>query len=92
MNFALIIGRKGSTGFPGKNTLPILGRPLCAYPILAAMHSWYVNEVYVSTDDEKIVEIAKNLDCKIIDRPQELCTKEALGEDAFKHGYEVIKE
>ena len=92
MNVALIIGRKGSTGFPGKNTMPILGRPLCAYPILAAKHSWYVSDVYVSTDDEKIAKIGKELDCKIIDRPPELCTKEALGEDAFKHGYEVAKE
>jgi hypothetical protein len=92
MNVALIIGRKGSTGFPGKNTLPILGRPLCAYPILAAKHSWYVSDVYMSTDDEKIMDIAKEHDVELIERPPELCTKEALGEDAFVHGYRVIKE
>lgn len=92
MNAALIIGRKGSTGFPGKNTLPILGRPLCSYPILAAKHSWYVSEVYMSTDDEKIMDIARELEIDIIERPEHLCSKEALGEEAFVHGYQVIKE
>jgi hypothetical protein len=38
------------------------------------------------------MQIAREHDAIIIERPPELCTKEALGEDAFKHGYEVIKE
>ena len=33
---ALIIGRKGSTGFPNKNITNFVGRPLMTYPILAA--------------------------------------------------------
>ena len=92
MNPAIIIGRKGSTGFPGKNTFPVLGRPLCAYPMLAAKNAWYVSDVYVSTNDEKIAEIAKKHECEIIDRPPELCSTEALGEDAFVHAYHLIKE
>ena len=88
---ALIIGRKGSVSFPGKNTYPILGKPLCLYPMLAALNAKYVDEVYVSTDDEKIIEIAEKESVHIIHRPPELCTKEALGEDAFVHGYEFIK-
>ena len=33
---ALLLGRKGSTGLPGKNLRPVLGRPLVTYPLLAA--------------------------------------------------------
>ena len=33
---ALLLGRAGSTGLPGKNTMPVLGRPMMAYPLLAA--------------------------------------------------------
>ena len=89
---ALLLGRKGSSGFPGKNTLPIIGRPLCVYPLLAARHAREVDQIYVSTDDENIMAIAKEYDAEIILRPPELATKEALGEDAYVHGYRVIKE
>ncbi len=89
---ALLLGRKGSTGLPGKNLRPVLGRPLVAYPLMAARDSRYVDRTYVSTDDPEIAAIAREHDAEVIDRPPELCTPEALGEDAYKHGYEVIRE
>ena len=87
---ALLLGRKGSVGFPGKNTMPVLGRPLCAYPMLAAINSKYVDKLYISTDDGQIMAIGSEYGADIIVRPPELCTKEALGEDAYVHGYKVI--
>jgi len=88
---ALLLGREGSIGFPGKNLYPVLGRPLMEYPLLAAKNAPSVDEVYVSTDSAKIKEVARKNNVQVIDRPDYLCTKEALGEDAFKHGYEYIK-
>jgi len=90
--YALLIGREGSVGFPGKNLYPVLGRPMTLYPLLAALNSKYVSEVYVSTDSKKIMETAEKHGAKIINRPPELATKEALGEDVFVHGYKYIKE
>jgi len=89
---ALIIGREGSVGFPGKNLAPMLGRPLSYYPMAAAKHASLVDEVYLSTDSEKLKQVARDNEVKIIDRPDYLCTNEALGEDAFIHGYNLIKE
>ena len=89
---ALLLGRKGSTGFPGKNLYPVLGRPLTAYPMLAAQHAREVDRVYVSTDDERIMAVAREYGVRVIERPPELATPEALGEDAFVHGYEVIRD
>ena len=42
---ALLLGRKGSTGLPGKNLRPVLGRPLVAYPLLAAQASGHVDRI-----------------------------------------------
>ncbi len=89
---ALLLGREGSSGFPGKNTYPILGRPMMVYPILAATHAKYIDEVFVSTDSDRIKKIAADLGASIINRPPELATKEALGEDAYAHGYRHIRE
>lgn len=88
---ALLLGRKGSVGFPGKNLYPVLGRPLMEYPLLAALRSKSVNKVFISTDDERIMEIGKNHGADIIVRPPELASKTALGEDAYVHGYKTIK-
>ena len=92
MIVALLLGREGSVGFPGKNLYPILGRPLMEYPLLAAKNAPSVDEVYVSTDSEEIKNVARGNKVNVIDRPDYLCTKEALGEDAFKHGYEYIRD
>lgn len=89
---ALLLGREGSLGFPGKNTSSVLGRPLMAYPLLAARHAESVDEVYVSTDSPRIREIAKEYGAVLIDRPPELCTTTALGEDAYVHGYRHIRD
>jgi hypothetical protein len=89
---ALLLGRKGSTGFPGKNLYEILGRPLTVYPLLAAQQAQSVDRVYVSTDDERIMAIAREYGAGVIVRPPELATPEALGEDAFVHGYQVIRD
>jgi len=89
---ALLLGREGSIGFPGKNTFQVLGRPLMAYPMLAATNSKYVDKAFFSTDSEKYKEIGQEHGLETIDRPSELATKEALGEDAFAHGYRVIRD
>ena len=88
---ALLLGRKGSIGFPGKNLFPVLGRPLALYPMLAALNSKNIEKVYLSTDDERLMELARENGVEVIVRPPELCSKEALGEDAYSHGYQYIK-
>jgi hypothetical protein len=92
MIYSILIGREGSLGFPDKNIYPILGRPLMEYPLLAAINTKEIDEVFVSTDSKKIKEISLKHGAKIIDRPEYLCTNEALGEDVFVHAYKTIRE
>lgn len=89
---ALLLGREGSVGFPGKNFYPVLGRPLMTFPLMAAKNARFVDKTYVSTDSLKIKEIGRSYGAEIIDRPPELCTSTALGEHAFVHGYEYIRD
>ena len=92
MIVALIIGRKGSIGFPGKNLYPVLGRPLALYPMMAAKFSKFIDKVYISTDCENLMGLSRDNDVEIIERPEELCTNEARGLDVFIHGFNIIKE
>ncbi|HBQ38696.1 MAG TPA: cytidylyltransferase [Candidatus Omnitrophica bacterium] len=89
---ALMLGREGSQGFPGKNLHQVLGRPLMAYPLLAARASRFVGSMYVSTDSLAIMAVGRQYGAEAIERPAELCTATALGEEAFAHGYRVIRE
>lgn len=63
-----------------------------AYPLIAARDSQYVDKIFVSTDSPRIMEIAREYGASVIERPAELCSSTALGEDAFAHGYRVITE
>ncbi len=89
---ALLLGRERSSGFPGKNLFPVLGRPMMVYPLLAAHAAKTIDRVYVSTDSPRIKAIAAECGARIIDRPAYLATKEALGEDAYLHGYQIIRD
>jgi CMP-N-acetylneuraminic acid synthetase len=89
---AILLGRKGSKGLPGKNVMPFLGRPAPHYPILAALNSKYVDRIFVTTDDMEIVAEANKFNLDVIIRPDELCTDEALFEDALVHGYFEAKK
>ena len=46
---ALVIGKKRSIGFPGKNTMKINGFPSCEYAFMAAKKS-NIKKIFVSTD------------------------------------------
>lgn len=89
---ALLLGREGSAGFPGKNLHLVLGRPLAAYPLMATQAAKTVDRLYVSTDSLALKAIGLEYGARIIDRPPHLATSQALGEDAYVHGYEVIRD
>lgn len=89
---ALLIGRKGSQGLPGKNLYQLYGKPLAYYPLRAARESKLVDEIFMSTDDEHLMSLAKQNHIHLILRPEELCTNEVKGEEVFVHGYQKIRE
>lgn len=87
---AILFGRKGSQGFPGKNLHPILGRPATVYPLLAAHHAKDVDRLFTSTDDPTIADLSREYGGEVLERPPELCTGDALLEDVIQHAYHRV--
>ena len=56
---AFIFARGGSKGLPGKNIKPLLGKPLIQYSIEVALQTSGIDEIFVSTDDFNIAEVAR---------------------------------
>ena len=92
MIISIMIGRKGSRGFPGKNTSKILGRSCCEYPIMAAKKSKLIDQLFVATDCNKIKKVTKKYNPIFIKRPKILNTNKALGDDVFKYSYLETKK
>ena len=92
MIIALMIGRAGSQGFPGKNTKKVLGKSLCEFPLIACQKSKYVKKIFVSTDCPLIKKISKKYNTEFIKRPKRLSSNKALGDHVFEHGYFEIKK
>ena len=91
-NIAILIGRKGSKGFPGKNTKKIGSKYICEYPILAALKSRKIKKIYIATDCEKIKKTTKKYNPIYIERPKKLNSDKALGEDVYKYCFDYIKK
>ena len=87
-----MLGRGGSSGLPGKNVMPVLGRPMMEYPLIAAGRSVSVSDIYLTTDDDQIASIGERYGANIIKRPPELCTDDALFEDALVHAWKYVSE
>ena len=87
---SLILARGGSKGVQKKNIKNLLGKPLIEYVITSAKQSKKITDIYVSSDDEEIIEISKKLGCKIIVRPSELSNDLSLDVDSFRHFCEEL--
>jgi CMP-N-acetylneuraminic acid synthetase len=70
---SLILARGGSKALPGKNVVPLGGKPLIAWTIEAALASDVVTRTVVTTDDADIAETAKMYGAEVpFLRPREL--------------------
>jgi YrbI family 3-deoxy-D-manno-octulosonate 8-phosphate phosphatase len=91
-NIAIIPARGGSKGIPGKNLMPLAGKPLIVHTIEAALEAKNIDQVYVSTDDEAIGRVAMEAGAKVIQRQGELASDTATSESALIHALQWIEE
>ena len=80
----LIPARGGSKGIPRKNLIDLCGKPLLYYTISASLNS-NVNETWVSSEDEEILNVAKKFGAETIQRPKELSRDTSPSEDTLLH-------
>lgn len=90
---AIIPARGGSKRLPNKNIKLLCGIPLLAYSIKYALTNLdKIDDVYVSSDNENIKQVALKYGAKVIDRPAELCGDSEPTITALKHALEVIND
>lgn len=90
---AIIPARGGSKGLPNKNILPLLGHPLIAYSIKAALDATLVTRTIVSTDSEHIASVAVEYGAEIpFLRPAEFAQDLSTDLEVFVHALEWLQQ
>lgn len=93
MNIAIITARGGSKRIPHKNRKEFCGKPIIEYSIEAAKQAGIFDMVMVSTDDNKIAEIAKNAEAEVpFMRSAETSSDYATTADVLMEVLEKYKE
>jgi CMP-N-acetylneuraminic acid synthetase len=78
---ALVPARGGSKGLPRKNLRPLRGKPLLLHTVDAARGSRFIDEVHVSSDDDAILDLARNSGVAAARRPAAAASDTATAAD-----------
>jgi len=89
---AIIPARGGSKGIPKKNIINFCGKPLIAWTIEQCIKAKDVNDVWVSSDDDDILDVAKQYGAKTIKRPQDISGDTATSESTWLHAIDVLQQ
>lgn len=94
MNILVVIpARGGSKGIPYKNIKPLNGKPLICYSIDAARQFTSDENICVTTDDDKIIEVVKNYGLKVpFKRPDYLATDTCGSSEVIQHAFQFFAD
>lgn len=92
MTVAIIPARGGSKGIIDKNLQSVRGVPLVVRAIRSCQDAFTIERVYVSTDSERIAQVADSHGARVIRRPRELATDQSSSEDALLHALDNIPD
>jgi CMP-N,N'-diacetyllegionaminic acid synthase len=88
----VIPARGGSKGVKDKNLFPIAGKSLICYTIEAALSSG-LHKVIVSTDSDKIADVARSSGVEVpFRRPDDLATDTAKSLDVAMHALKTMEQ
>ncbi len=89
----LIPARGGSKGIKDKNIYPLCGKPLIAYTVESAKKSKYVDNIIVTSDSRRIIDVAKEYGANApFVRPVELASDTSKSIDAILHAINWLNE
>lgn len=89
---AIILARGGSKGIPNKNIIDFCGKPLISWSIKQAKNANGISSVWVSSDSDKILSIAKQYGAKTVKRPKSLAADTSTSESGWLHAINYIEE
>ena len=81
----VIPARGNSKGIKKKNLINFCGKPLLHWTIIQAKKSKFKKDIYVSSENEKILKFSKKLGVNAIKRPLSLCKDDSSSELAIKN-------
>lgn len=87
---AVVIGRAGSRGLPGKNAMVVGGVPMIARSVGHAIESRRVGRILCSTDGAEIAAAARAAGAEIVDRPAPLADDLATVDSAVRHAVDAV--
>lgn len=68
----LIPARGGSKGIKKKNIKQLNGKPLIGWTIEEAKKARYINDIYVSSEDDEILKVSKQFGVELLKRDEKL--------------------
>ncbi|WP_269532005.1 pseudaminic acid cytidylyltransferase [Chitinimonas sp. BJYL2] len=90
---AIIPARGGSKRIPRKNVKPFHGKPMLAYSIAAAKASGLFDRVVVTTDDDEIITLARELGAEVpFVRPAELADDHTTTIAVIQHAIKTLQD
>lgn len=93
MKIAVIPARGGSKRIPKKNIKPFCGKPMIAWSIEAALASGCFDRVIVSTDDQKIADVALHYGAEVpFLRPRSLSDDHTGTTPVIRHATEWVSK
>lgn len=90
--FCFIFAREGSKRIPNKNLQKINNKSLLQITIDFAKKINEINEIFVSSDSKKILNVAKKNYVQTIKRPKSLCTSKSDVFKSWKHAIHYLKK
>ncbi len=88
----IIPARGGSKGIPKKNIKLLGGKPLLEYTAKAAQASKLLSRVILSSDDNEIIKVAKNIGLEVpFIRPENLSQDDTPTLSVIKHALEFFE-
>jgi len=89
----IVVARAGSKGLPGKNYELLAGKPLVQYAIEAGKNSRFIDDVVISTDCKRCMEIATDLGVDVpFTRPDNLSGDTVPSADVIEHAINYLGE
>ena len=84
--------RGGSKRLKHKNIFPVLDKPMLAWGVEACKQSKYIDDVFVSSEDEVILSVAKEVGAIPLLRPAELAGDTVFKMHAVRQAVQMIQD
>ena len=88
---AVVPARGGSKGIPSKNLVEFCGKPLIVWTVEQATAAARIDSVWVSSDDEAILDVSARAGARTIKRPVAISGDTATSESCWLHALGAIE-